>query len=425
MTFNKQPYTILISFIILLFLGSCEKENFEKLTGPIQTSFVASPVGEIISHTRFLNDAELLSLQSLPAIQNGRGDLKSSDQQLIDSILQTRALIVEIEKNRQAYTFYHRHPTTYQLYNFVFERVGGVFTSGMIYEIAPSLNTEAVINDYSLTSFPFDGLIKARPLNGLSQLFSKDLEDCFEIVFSGNWFSNGTGGSGGGIGEPGGGTANWGPTRISTGSFRLTYPTSGGNGNSGGGSTPCATVTNLVQVESPTWNNSTRTVSVLVTGYDCDGDGRIDEKSLVSGKAGQKDKDCNELLEILGLLLRPLNREITQELVESIDHAAENTPYDIRALYQILSQKELDDCMQGNSEAGKTCITELVQSYLDSIVNASRQGTLHRSFTSVNDPETLAIFLNIVLGGEGDPNIIRGAQHAVDQINITSGPLCS
>jgi hypothetical protein len=38
----------------------------------------------------------------------------------------------------------------------------------------------------------------------------------------------------------------------------------------------------------------------------------------------------------------------------------------------------------------------------------------------VNDPETLAIFLNIVLGGEGDPNIIRAAQHAVDQINITS-----
>jgi hypothetical protein len=418
MTFNNQSYTILFSLFLLLFLGSCEKDSFENLSAPnapsVQPGFVASPIGEIVSYTRLLNDVELRSLRSLPAIQNGREDRKSSDQQLIDSILQTRAFIVEIEENRQAYTFYHRHPTTYQLYNFVFERVSGVFTSGMIYEIIPSLNTKAAINDYSWTSFPFDGRIKARPLNDLSQLFSKDLEDCFEIVFNGNWPSNGTGGYGN---DPGGPSdPNWGPTRISTGSFPLNSP----YGGSGGSSDPCVTVTNMIEVLVAVYNNVYRVDYVGVMGDDCNGDGIIDEKSLIAGKAGQKDKDCDELLEILGLILRPLTREIPQELVESIDRAAEKTPYDIKALYQIINQQELDNCMQGNSEAGGTCITELVQIYLESTVNASRVNTLHRHFTTVDNPETLSIFLNIVLGADGDPNVIRAAQHAVDQLNITS-----
>ena len=299
-----------------------------------------------------------------------------------------------------------------------------MFTSGMIYEITPSLNTEAAINNYSWTSFPFDGLIKARPLNDLSELFKKDLEDCFEILFSGNWRLNGSGGSGGsggGTEGPSGGTTNWGPTRISTGNFRLTYPTNGGNSGNGGGSTPCVTVTNMVEVSAPVYNNVTRTNYVAVMGYDCNGDGKIDEKSIINGKAGQKNKDCNELLEILGLLLRPLSTPNPSTLTyEQISEATSKTNFNETAVMDMIDPDAFEACYDSGTQ-GSICVTNQVIDYLNGLDIEPIQvpGTSLTITTNFdNTPhEALSVFLNAAVAAHGNEFVLQAIGFANRKLN--------
>lgn len=408
-----------------MFFLSCNKDEFVLMDDnyDVQEEFKNTN-----SHLRSMGSKAItLSSSDQELIKSSlSGFLEKNDDDVklvIDSILTTQALAV-ISGENQILTFYYNNNDLDKTFNLVFEKSNTGILNGYLHEIVPTSEFYHNFSTFSAQEDEFQGKIIVKPLSAIASIVRKNTdEDCFEVVFDNLDYSTTSGGSGGGNG---GSNTNDGPNYggnnngviIFTGGNTNTNNDDGGtkpNPPNGGNSNNEPCLEEYVQVIDYDWRG--RNIGhrmVLVRTGNCPDENLVDEPS--SGTTKNLSTNCQQILEQVGVLLRPLEYNVSGRDLDRLEELAQGLPYHITALATFIDMSAVNSCIASGSD-GSTCIRQQIKTYLEETVNAGLAGTLHHNFSSITDDEVLADFFHPVYASNGNPNVSTAARYVLANRN--------
>jgi hypothetical protein len=355
--------------------------------------------------------------------------------------LKEPALVTKLDdKGSESLTFYYKNMEFGKLFNLIFERSSNGIEGGYLFEY--ELSNPAILAqiNYEIDLLAMQGTrVRVRPLSAFESILSKNQEDCFQIIYDfstpGSDDEAGSGGGDDGNSTPtiiigtgttiriGGSTTVVGNTNgdtdgtTNTGDGTPSGDTGGGTPPSGGGgnTTPC--LDEYQHIIRYNYDGSIRWQGYILTKK-CP-----DIPETFTGGEASDNKDytsCRKLLEAMGILIRPLGRLPSSVGVELIDLAADNTPYNISALYDFLNVSALDACMSSEN-TGAGCIQNQVKDYLKSALAVPLSGTPQLVYETVieniQDDAILADLFHAVYGSNGNEDILVASRYALSNLS--------